>query len=160
MRLKLVGDGPDRAELEAEAARRGVALEMLPWVPNDHLPQLYRGCRVFAIVSVREGNPKSLLEAMACGCACVGVDVPGIRNLIREGSTGMLCAAAPDAVAAAIRTLILDPALCNRLGMAAREQVIRENSLSRILTLYEDEIVSLATGESLTPAAAAAWNAA
>jgi hypothetical protein len=44
--------------------------------------------------------------------------------------------------------------------MAAREQVIRENSLSRILTLYEDEIVSLATGESLTPAAAAAWNAA
>ena len=160
VRLKLVGDGPDRAELEAEAARRDVALEILPWVPNDRLPQLYRGCRVFAIVSVREGNPKSLLEAMACGCACVGVDVPGIRNLIREGSTGILCAAAPDAVAAAIRTLTSDPALCNRLGMAAREQVIRENSLSRILTLYEDEIVSLATGESLTAAAAATWSAA
>lgn len=159
LRLTLVGDGPDRPALEAEASRCGVALQILPHVPNEHLPHLYRGCRVFAIVSVREGNPKSLLEAMACGCACIGVDAPGIRNLIHDGSTGILSAPTPQAITAAIHTLRSDPALCNRLGCAAREQVVRDNSLPRILPLYEDAIVSLATGESLT-SAAGTWSAA
>jgi glycosyltransferase involved in cell wall biosynthesis len=89
--LTLVGDGPERATLEREARRLGVPLTLRGRVSNEALPDLYRRCRVFAITSVREGNPKSLLEAMACGAACVGTSKPGIIDVITNGRTGLLC---------------------------------------------------------------------
>jgi glycosyltransferase involved in cell wall biosynthesis/GT2 family glycosyltransferase len=155
LRLTIVGDGSDRSSLEAEAARLGVTVRFISRVPNQELPAVYRGCAVFAIASVREGNPKALLEAMACGCASIGTDSPGIRNVIRHGVNGLLCGATPLEVATAIRGVLADHALRDRLGAAARELVVGENSLPRILAIYEDAIVSLATGERLWPVCSA-----
>jgi glycosyltransferase involved in cell wall biosynthesis len=155
LRLTLVGDGSDRSSLEAEAARFGVTVRFISRMPNQELPAVYRGCAAFAILSDREGNPKSLLEAMACGCACIGTNSPGIRNVIRHGVTGLLCGATPLEVATAIRAVLADQALRDRLGAAARELVVGKNSLPCILAIYEDAIVSLATGERLWPACSA-----
>jgi glycosyltransferase involved in cell wall biosynthesis len=151
LRLTFVGDGPDRGLLEAEAARHGVTVRFIARVGNEELPALYRNSAAFAIVSVREGNPKALLEAMACGCACIGTEAPGIRNVIRHGVSGLLCGSTPLEVAAAIRAVLGDRDLRERLGAVAREQVVCENSLPHILAIYEDAIVSLATGEPLWP---------
>jgi glycosyltransferase involved in cell wall biosynthesis/GT2 family glycosyltransferase len=146
-RLTLVGDGPERAVVEAEASRLGVPLALLRHVPNEMLPALYRRCRVFAIPSVREGNPKALLEAMACGAACVGTATPGIVNLITSGINGLLCDGSPESLASAIMRLLTDDDLRIRLGGAARAEVLARNSLPTILARYEDAIVALAAGE-------------
>lgn len=146
-RLTLVGDGPERALIEAEAARLGVPLTLLRRVPNEDLPALYRRCRVFAIPSIREGNPKALLEAMACGAACLGTAAPGIVDLITSGVNGLLCDDSPESLAAALVRLLSDDALRTRLGRAAREEVLARNSLPTIISLYEDAIVALSAGE-------------
>jgi glycosyltransferase involved in cell wall biosynthesis len=146
-RLTLVGDGPDRAAVEAEASRLGVPLALLRHVPNEMLPALYRRCRVFAIPSVREGNPKALLEAMACGVACVGTATPGIVDLITSGINGLLCDDSPESLASAIMQLLSNEDLRTRLGRAARAKVLARNSLPKILACYEDAIVALAAGE-------------
>jgi glycosyltransferase involved in cell wall biosynthesis len=146
-RLMLVGDGPERAAVEAEASRQGVPLSLLRHVPNEMLPALYRRCRVFAIPSVREGNPKALLEAMACGVACVGTATPGIVDLITSGINGLLCDDSPESLASSIMRLLSDDDLRTRLGRAARAKVLARNSLSKILACYEDAIVALAAGE-------------
>jgi glycosyltransferase involved in cell wall biosynthesis len=148
-RLTLVGDGPDRASLEREAARLGVSLSLVGRVSNELLPDLYRRCRVFAMTSIREGNPKSLLEAMACGAACVGTMTPGIVDVITSGNTGLLCNDSPESLADAIRRLLADDELRFRLGRAARSEVLNCNSLFEITALYEDAIVELAAGEHL-----------
>jgi glycosyltransferase involved in cell wall biosynthesis len=142
-----VGDGPERAAVEAEASRQGVPLSLLRHVPNEMLPALYRRCRVFAIPSVREGNPKALLEAMACGVACVGTATPGIVDLITSGINGLLCDDSPESLASSIMRLLSDDDLRTRLGRAARAKVLARNSLSKILACYEDAIVALAAGE-------------
>jgi len=148
-RLTLAGDGPDRAALERKAASLGVPLTLLGRVPNEVLPDLYRRCRVFAITSIREGNPKSLLEAMASGAACVGTSSLGIIDLIANGITGLLCEDSPESLAGAIGRLLGDDDLRARLGRAARSEVQACNRLFEIIAVYEDAIVELAAGESL-----------
>lgn len=145
--LTLVGDGPERATLEREARRLGVPLTLRGRVSNEALPDLYRRCRVFAITSVREGNPKSLLEAMACGAACVGTSTPGIVDVITNGRTGLLCDDSAESLADAIRRLLIDDELRARLGRAARSDVLACNRLIEIVARYEDAIVELASGE-------------
>jgi glycosyltransferase involved in cell wall biosynthesis len=146
-RLTLVGDGPERVAIETEAARLGVPLAIMRHVPNETLPALYRRCRVFAIPSIREGNPKALLEAMACGAACVGTATPGIVDLITSGIDGLLCDDSPESLASAIMRLLSDEDLRSRVGRAARAKVLARNSLPTILAIYEDAIVALAGGD-------------
>jgi glycosyltransferase involved in cell wall biosynthesis len=159
-RLTLVGDGPERRAIETEAARLGVPLSLMQHVPNENLPALYRRCHVFAITSVREGNPKALLEAMACGAACVGTSSPGIVDLITSGINGLLCDESPELLASAIMRLRSDDDLRCRLGRAARAEVVARNSLPTIVSLYEDAIVALAGGDNLAGSSCARSGAA
>jgi len=140
-RLTLVGDGPLRAELEAQARAHGIPAGFRGSVPNPDLPALLRRAAVFAQPSLYEGHPKSLLEAMACGCAVLGTDVPGIRDVIRDGETGVLCQTAPDEIAAALGALLADEERRQRLGRAAREFVVEQFSLDRAV---EQELAVLA----------------
>ena len=87
----MIGDGPARAELETRAAELGVVLDLVGMLPNAELPEHIHAADVFALASNYEGHPKALIEAMACGKAVVGVDVPGIRDVIRHGENGLLC---------------------------------------------------------------------
>jgi glycosyltransferase involved in cell wall biosynthesis len=78
---------------------------------------------------------------MACGVTVVGTDVDGIRDVISHEETGLLCLPTPERIAAALKRLLEDAALRDRLGRAAREFVVREYSLERIV---EQELSLLA----------------
>ena len=66
------------------------------------------GGTVFAIVSSWEGHPKALIEAMACGMPCIGVESPGIQNVIKHRSTGLLVKATVPSIKEAIKELLND----------------------------------------------------
>ena len=110
-----------------------------------------------ALPSRREGLPKSLLEAAACGRAMVATDVPGCREIVREGVTGLLVPAEnPEALARAIARLMDDPELRQRYGRAARQAAVNEFSSERvgrdIVALYVRMLTEYPT-KTLAPAA-------
>jgi len=109
--VALVGDGPDRATLEAMAKRsprlRG-HVRFAGAVSHDVLPDWYRAANVLVLPSRSEGVPTVLLEAMACGLPFAASDVGSIRDLlpfgasavVPEGDVGALTAAITDVLAA------------------------------------------------------------
>jgi glycosyltransferase involved in cell wall biosynthesis len=90
--LILVGDGNQRAELEALAASIGIGSRTLfPGFRQNRLEWI-RGFDIFVLPSLAEGVPRCLMEAMALGVATIASDIPGNRELIRHRSTGLLFA--------------------------------------------------------------------
>jgi glycosyltransferase involved in cell wall biosynthesis len=127
--LTLVGGGEDERVVRASAQALGVRVDFRGRIANNLLPALYRRCAVYVICSHYEGHPKTLLEAMACGCAVVGTDVPGIHEIVAHEHNGLLTAENPAALRATLRRLLIDKELRKQLGGAAREWVIQAHSL-------------------------------
>ncbi|MBI3031158.1 MAG: glycosyltransferase family 4 protein [Candidatus Rokubacteria bacterium] len=137
-RLRLIGAGAELARLRERAREADVVVEFTGSVPNPQLPALLNRAELFVLPSLYEANPKSLLEAMACGLPVLGSDVDGIREIIRHGETGSLCR--PDAASfrAGIEALLADAPLRQRLGENARRHVLERNSIEAILKLELD----------------------
>lgn len=139
--LKIAGDGPDSERVSKVAAESGCRLEMLGRVPNAILPPLMAGAAIYVICSEYEGHPKSLVEAMACGCACIGTDSPGIRNQIRDGENGILADGTVDGLAGAIRRIVDNDGLKKRIRAGARKYAIENFSLE-VLADKESKILA------------------
>lgn len=140
--LIVAGDGHLRPGLEAEARRSGVAARFLGTVRNEELPEVLARCSVFVLPSRYEGHPKTLIEAMACGLAVVGADSPGIREVIRDGETGLLCR--PAGLRDAIARLLDDAGLRARLGAAARRFAEGNFALDRVAETEHRLLLDLA----------------
>ena len=91
------------------------------------MPSLFATVDVVALPSYREGLPKGLIEAAACGCTLVATDVPGCREVVADGVDGLLVPArSAAALAEAIDRLHRDPGLRKRLGSAARRKAVEQ----------------------------------
>ena len=99
---------------------------------ND-VRQVWAQAHIAVLLSRREGLPKSLLEAAACGRPMIASDVPGCREIARNGVNGLLVPPDdPEALAAAIEHLARDPALRRLYGAAGRHLAETEFSSARI----------------------------
>lgn len=126
-----------QAQLDAWAAEGVVQVAG----PSHEIAGEYARSHIAVLPSYREGLPKSLLEAAACGRPIVATDVPGCREICRDGETGLLVPARdPEALAEALARLAGDPALRARLGAAGRALVEAELSqeviVGQTLALY------------------------
>jgi len=121
--LVLVGDGSQKETIHSAAVQFGVRVETPGVVPNAALPAVLQSADAFALPSLVEGHPKALLEALSCGLACVGLDVPGTRDVLQHERTGVLCPPTADGLAAGLQRVLDDDALAQRLGRAARDWV-------------------------------------
>jgi glycosyltransferase involved in cell wall biosynthesis/protein-tyrosine-phosphatase len=120
----IVGDGPLRHELEAEAARLGVAHACRFTGPRQDIYDLLSAMDVFVLPSLHEGVPMALLEAMALGKPVVATAVGGVPEIVRDRVTGRLVPARNDrALANACLDLISDLRLAHGLGLAAQRAV-------------------------------------
>jgi glycosyltransferase involved in cell wall biosynthesis len=90
LRLCIVGEGPQRPELESLAARLGETQRVHFLGYRADRIALLKGFDAFVLPSALEGTPRSLLEAMAAGVPVIGSDIPGCRTLIEPGRTGLL----------------------------------------------------------------------
>jgi len=89
--LHIYGDGPERHNLENFAAERNCKLFLHGNTTNELLVEKINSAEFFILPSKLEGNPKALIEAMACGAICIGTNVKGISNIIQDGINGFLC---------------------------------------------------------------------
>ncbi|HBS26205.1 MAG TPA: colanic acid biosynthesis glycosyltransferase WcaL [Gammaproteobacteria bacterium] len=133
IRLRLVGDGEDRASLEQQVKTLGIQDKVIfeGAVNQDRIRDLYSKADAFSIPSFAEGIPVVLMEAMAMEIPCVTTRITGIPELIRDGIDGLLVAPSDiDALAAAIKTLAVDSTLRKNLGKNGRLRVMKDYNLA------------------------------
>jgi glycosyltransferase involved in cell wall biosynthesis len=104
------------------------------WGYRNDMTQVLSSASVVVLPSYREGLPKALLEAAACGRAVVTTDVPGCRDAIDPGSTGLLVPVREVApLAQAIEQLLLNPAQREAMGLAGRLLAEREFDVNAVV---------------------------
>jgi glycosyltransferase involved in cell wall biosynthesis len=156
----LAGDpDPGNPASVPEATVRGWAESgLLQWLGHvEDMPALFRSVDAVVLPSYREGLPKGLIEAAACGLALIATDVPGCREVVTDGVEGLLVPVrdAP-ALAAAIARLQNAPELCATLGRNARAKALAEYDerivIRRTLAVYRELVPDHVTEHTITGA--------
>jgi glycosyltransferase involved in cell wall biosynthesis len=143
LRFQIVGDGPRRRALEELSEARGLAANVEFLGHREDIPALLAAADVFVLSSRSEAFPNGAIEAMAAGLPVVASAVGGLLDLIDDGRTGLLVPPAdPEALTAALRALIGDPARAEALGRAARGEVRQRYSFDRMIASFEDLYLS------------------
>lgn len=131
-RCAIVGEGPLRAELEAQIRELGLegTVTLLGAMAHDRLIAFYREASLFALSprvmedGDRDGIPNVLVEAMASGLPVVSTRVSGIPELVEHGRTGLLVESKdPASLANALERLLRDRKKRQRLALAARRRI-------------------------------------
>lgn len=144
--LLFIGEGHLRHDLQIKARENGVSLTMPGNLPHDELPRFIHQSVIYALVSLYEGHPKSLLEAMSCGAAVLCANSPGIREQIVHGETGWLVGTDPGSIRTGIQYLLENPAERERLGKNARQFIQDDYSIDKIAE-KEFKLIRDLTGE-------------
>ena len=150
LHLLLVGDGPLRPELEAQVKALGLKQRVCFLGVRTDIPEILAAADVFVLSSRWEGNPLSVMEAMAAGKPVVATAVGGVPELVEDGVSGILVPPqSPEALAEAMIRLAQDPALRQRMGQAARERAQERFSVERMAREYEQLYAKLLEGQSV-----------
>lgn len=136
VKLLLVGDGPERERLERMASELQIPEHRITSVGDDGIAPVgaagwntspYSAMDIYVTASAKEGLPLAPLEAMASRLPVIASDVPGHREVVAHGETGLLVAPDDDkALAEAIESLLDDGERRARMGRAGRERVLRD----------------------------------
>jgi len=158
-RLRIVGGGPLRSELEALAQELGVSNSVEWLAPTDRIEPLYREAAVFVLSSRYEGMPLALLEAQALGVPAVAFDCPTGPREILTPETGVLVPADDvPGLASALLRLLGDPALRAHMGAAAIERSRTAFGRERQMSAWATLIEKAAESDAATARAVAARN--
>lgn len=144
IRIRLIGPGDDNPAAVPQSTLDDWAREGIVDIagPSDDIAAEYGNAHIAVLPSYREGLPKALLEAAACGLPIVATDVPGCREVCRHEDTGLAVPVRTvEPLAEALQTLAENPGLREKYGAAARrlaEVAFAEAIVVRqTLALYE-----------------------
>lgn len=148
LELVFVGDGPSRADIEAQVAKRGMSrrVHFVGQVTRDHLGPVFAAADFLVSVSDRTNMTNSVVEAMAYGVPCVALNRGSTAGVVQHERTGLLVEeASAEAIAAAISRLAVDATLRKRLGQDARTLVTEAfDRVDARLAREVDLVVSIA----------------
>ena len=107
------------------------------WGQQEDMPGVFARCHLVCLPSDGEGVPKALIEAASSGRPIVASDVPGCREVVRHGASGLLVPPGDtEALASALETLVMDAALRGRMGACGREIALRKFSEELVLAQF------------------------
>jgi len=128
----LAGDGPLREQVAGQAVRAGCEESVRTLGHRDDAPRLYAAASIFALPSRWEGLPYALLDAMNAGVPAIVSDIPPLREVVRDGETGLLAPTDdPVALAGALARLLAEPEAARALGAAGQAHVREHYALAR-----------------------------
>jgi glycosyltransferase involved in cell wall biosynthesis len=132
--LAMVGDGPDRAAVEEQAFRLGIARHCLYLGYQEDVAGWYAALDALVLPSASEGTPVSAIEALATGRPVVATRVGGVPDVIRDGEDGFLVEVGDvEAMAERLARLAADPELRARMGGHARSRVLPRYAVGRLV---------------------------
>jgi glycosyltransferase involved in cell wall biosynthesis len=145
LRLLLIGDGPEKQNLEDLAQELGIdqQVSFVGQLAFDEVPVYLKAADLFCFTSTTETQGLVTIEAMAAGLPVVAVDGSGTRDIVEDGKQGLLVANDADRLAAAISTLLSDPALMRRFAARAlrKAKSFDMGNLGRkLVSVYERSI--------------------
>ncbi len=149
----VVGDGLLRDALISRVAARGLSSFFTFHGHCDDVPARLKESDIFVLPSRSEAFPNAILEAMAVGLPVIASNVGGIGEVVSHERTGLLVPAGDAAaLAAALRRLLTEPALANRLAAAGREEVASRYSFERMVATFESVYLAELTRRGVSPA--------
>lgn len=125
-RLTVVGDGPAKAALEAQAAALGVydAITFTGFRAQAEVAAMMAKANILVLPSFAEGVPVVLMEAMASHVPVIASQVGGVPELVQDGVSGFVTPAGDlETLISRLDMLLTDPDLCRRMGAAGRKKV-------------------------------------
>jgi glycosyltransferase involved in cell wall biosynthesis len=141
--LVVVGSGPEEPRLRRQAEALGLQgrISFLGW--RRDLDRIYAGSDIVVLTSRNEGTPVCLIEALSAGRAVVSTNVGGVSEVLQGGELGLLVPGDDvDALAAALKRLLDDPALRAELGRKGAVSAPRRFGAARLVSdmtaLYDD----------------------
>lgn len=143
--LVLIGDGPLRAAIERRIRDLGLdgRVRLHGSIPSPE--PLYAGFDLVVQASEREGLPNAMLEAGAAGRPTLATAAGGSGEIVRDGETGLLVPVGDrDALTVALRRLVIDADLRDRLGTGARDHIARTFGMDRFVSEFAALYESLA----------------
>lgn len=147
-KLLLVGDGPEKSTACELIRKYGLEDQVLMLGNQDRVEDLYSISDLKLLLSEKESFGLVLLEAMACGVPCIGTNIGGIPEVIKNNVSGFLVDVGDVAAATARAMSILeDEQLSNRFTKAAIEMLENEFSSKKIVSQYEQIYADLAEPE-------------
>jgi glycosyltransferase involved in cell wall biosynthesis len=154
VRFLIAGSGPQHDELEAKARALKIGDRVILAGERRDVPGILAAADIFALSSVSEGLPISILEAMAAGAPVVATDVGGIAELVEDGTSGYLAPKRdPTAFAERLCLLVSDAALRRSFGASGRARALAAFSPERMVTrtadVYETLIASKTSQRSV-----------
>lgn len=137
LRLVIVGEGQERARLETRIRDLRLQDRVRLLGNRDDVAELLAEFDVFALSSIAEGIPLTVLEAMAAGLPVVATQVGGVAEVVVDGDTGALVPAAnPAALAAALARYVNAPALREQHGRAGQARALAHFSVDSMVVAY------------------------
>ncbi len=137
---RIAGDGPQIDTLKALAHELGISerVTFLGWQSHEDLTRGYHQSNLFLFPSRHEGMPNAVLEAMASGLPVVATRIAGNDELVVDGVTGFLAPSEDvDTLRDALRKLITDPALQQKMGAASRQRVEQNYTWQKVAEGYQ-----------------------
>src|SRR5438270_13969950 len=150
--LCLVGDGPDRPQLERRAQELGIIRDTVFVGYQEDVAPFYAAFDTLVLPSGNEGTPVSVLEALAAGTPVVATRVGGVPDVVRDGEDGFLVEAGDvEMLADRLAELAADPELRARLGAAGRARVLPRYAVDRLVQDIDELYRSLLAAKGIAP---------
>ncbi len=148
-KLALIGDGPLRAEVEERIKALNLSQNVIVAgrVPTPSVLKWLQAADTCMLVSEVEGLPCALIEAMSAGVPPVVSDIPAHTQLIDDGVHGLITRLGDEeSIAQALIQVLDDPALRNRLSLAARRRMVEFFSTQEVVNRYETLFTECTSG--------------
>ncbi|NTU98955.1 glycosyltransferase family 4 protein [Candidatus Falkowbacteria bacterium] len=142
-KLTLVGSGSEETQLVELFQKYKIEYEIVKNIPHKELVSYYQAADIFLLVSLTEGYPKVLIEAMACGLPSIVSRYKFHKILAHDNVNCLTCEIEAESICEKLDTMVGDKELRTRLGKAAREWVETKNNIRTIIQSEIGLITSL-----------------